>query len=248
MAYYSNNAATIPKKGDGTPKFKVGDTAIYITLDKNVKNALVTSKSYTWYPKSVQKDDGSGFVRDSYSEKEYPSLNKFTDPHRETVVVEQGGRDFFVFRYAETLLIAAEAHGRKGNYTKAVEYINIVRKRAAYKLDEKKPKEFLTVENGDPAMLNSSTENDMLISEVDINSPEKIVNFILDERMRELLGEHHRWFDLVRCGKFYERVKAYNPKASGLAEYHKLRPIPQAVHIDRLVNPGSYSEEQNPGY
>lgn len=248
MAFLSNNASTIPKNGDGTSKFKLGDTAVYVTLHKNVTDAQSKSKYYTWYPRSVIKNDASGFIRDSYSEKEYPTLTKFLDPHRETVVVEQGGRDFQVFRYAETLLIAAEAHGRKGNYAKAVEYINIVRKRAAYKQNEVKPKEFLTVEGGDPAKLTASTENEMLITEEAINSPEKIVNFILEERMRELLGEQHRWFDLVRCGKLIERVKAYNPKASGLAEHHKLRPIPQAVHIDRLVNPGPYAEEQNPGY
>lgn len=248
MAYYCNNEKTIPKDGAGKPKFKLGDTAIYVTLDKDVKNSVVSSKSYTWYPRSIKKDNNTGYVRDSYAEKEFPTIVKFLDPYRETIVVEQGGRDFPVFRYAETLLIAAEAYGRKGNYTKAAEYINIVRKRAAYKTDEKKPKEFLTVEGGDPAKLNISTENDMIINETLINSPDKLVNFILDERTRELLGEHHRWFDLVRCGKLYERVKAYNPKASGIAEFHKLRPIPQAVHIDRLVNAGSYAEEQNPGY
>jgi starch-binding outer membrane protein, SusD/RagB family len=248
MAYYSNNANTIPKDGAGKPKFKLGDTAIYVTLQKDIPNAVATSKSYTWYPKSILKDDGSGYVRDSYSEKEFPALIKFLDPHRETIVVQEGGRDFPVYRYSETLLIAAEAYGRKGDYTKAAEYINIVRKRAAYKAGEAKPKEFLTVEGGDPANLTVSTENDMLITETDINSADKLVNFILDERTRELLGENHRWFDLVRCGKLYERVKAYNPKASGIAEYHKLRPIPQAVHIDRLVNAGPLSEEQNPGY
>ena len=74
------------------------------------------------------------------------------------------------------------------------------------------------------------------------------MNFILDERSRELLGECHRWFDLVRCGKLYERVTAYNPKAYAFREYHKLRPIPQTTHIDQLVNPGPIEEEQNVGY
>ncbi len=247
MAFNSNNAGTIPKNGN-VPKFKVGDTAVYITLDKDIKESVVKSKSYSWYPKSVIKDDNSGYVRDNFGEKDYPSLMKFLDPYRETISVEEGGRDFPIFRYAETLLIAAEAHGRKANYAKAVEYINIVRKRAAYKDNEKKPVEFLKVEGGDPAKLIASTENDILITETDVNSPDKLVNFILDERTRELLGEHHRWFDLVRCGKLYERVKLYNPKASGIDDHHKLRPIPQAVHIDRLVNSGSYAEEQNPGY
>ena len=74
------------------------------------------------------------------------------------------------------------------------------------------------------------------------------VDFMLDERGRELLGEYMRWEDLVRCEKLVEYVRKWNPDAAGnIQEYHKLRPIPQK-HIDRLNPRGSDEEEQNPGY
>ena len=70
------------------------------------------------------------------------------------------------------------------------------------------------------------------------------LDFILNERGRELLGEQDRWFDLVRTGKLLERVKKWNPEAaSNVKDFHVLRPIPQD-QIDRTSN----QFDQNPGY
>ena len=70
------------------------------------------------------------------------------------------------------------------------------------------------------------------------------VDFILDERARELVGEGHRWFDLVRTGKLIERVKAHNIDGSpNIQSHHVLRPIP-LDQIDRTE--GGYG--QNAGY
>jgi len=56
------------------------------------------------------------------------------------------------------------------------------------------------------------------------------IDFILDERARELVGEVNRWMDLKRTGKLIERTLAYNPHAKlnrALTTKHLLRPIPQ---------------------
>lgn len=53
--------------------------------------------------------------------------------------------------------------------------------------------------------------------------------------------------DFTECLQFYEWVKTFNPDATGLKEFHKLRPIPQ-THIDRLSPAGVITEEQNEGY
>jgi hypothetical protein len=72
------------------------------------------------------------------------------------------------------------------------------------------------------------------------------IDFILDERTRELCGELMRWLDLVRTGKLIERVKLYNPEAAlNILPKHILRPIPQA-QIDAVVTGDPYP--QNPGW
>lgn len=81
------------------------------------------------------------------------------------------------------------------------------------------------------------------------------LDFILDERARELAGEGHRWFDLKRTGKLMEYTKARNPDIKtivdggvdpfmGVAGNLKiLRPIPlSAIALDA----GDYP--QNPAY
>ena len=59
------------------------------------------------------------------------------------------------------------------------------------------------------------------------------INYILDERGRELLGEYHRWFDLKRTGTLVARASAHHYKIKvanfvGVGGALKiLRPIPQ---------------------
>lgn len=75
-------------------------------------------------------------------------------------------------------------------------------------------------------------------------SPEEVtVDFLLDERARELMFEEHRKYVLVRLNKYVDRVKAHNPLVSPIIseKYHYL-PVPQHV-ID--ASPGY---PQNPGF
>ena len=72
------------------------------------------------------------------------------------------------------------------------------------------------------------------------------LDFILDERARELIGEVNRWMDLKRTGKLLERTLLYNPHAAmnnALKAKHLLRPIPQ-YEIDNTHG----SITQNPDY
>ncbi len=74
------------------------------------------------------------------------------------------------------------------------------------------------------------------------------IEYILDERARELYGEEFRNITLRRVGKLVERTKMYNnnPKIPGanIKDYNVLYPIPQDA-ID--LNIGAVIE-QNPGY
>ena len=76
------------------------------------------------------------------------------------------------------------------------------------------------------------------------------IDYILDERARELLGEYHRWFDLKRTGKLVERASMYHYLinegnfAGANGELKILRPIPQDA-IDLNQNKDF---PQNPAY
>ncbi len=84
-----------------------------------------------------------------------------------------------------------------------------------------------------------------------ITAGDVTLDFILDERARELVTEENRRETLVRTNKLVERVRKYNHIASGerdgiagIQDYHVLLPIPQRV-IDANVG---RTMEQNPGY
>jgi hypothetical protein len=71
------------------------------------------------------------------------------------------------------------------------------------------------------------------------------MDFILDERSRELVTEEHRRYTLLRTGTFLDRVKRYNPiTAPVVTARDTLLPIPQDV-ID--ANSGK-PMPQNPGF
>lgn len=82
-----------------------------------------------------------------------------------------------------------------------------------------------------------SNASDVLPAEVNID-------YILDERLRELGSEEKRRVTLMRLGLLYDRVKKYNPYYSDVLPTYNLWPIP-ASEIER--NNGARLE-QNPGY
>lgn len=162
------------------------------------------------------------------TETTYPTLTKYLDPLRTDVSVEAGSRDFILFRLGETYLIAAEALLKAGRPDEAVLLINTLRRRAA--------------KTGTTEAATAANKTAMEITTAQLN-----IDFILDERMRELNGEHQRWFDLVRTKQLVNRVKLYNPLgAANIKDIHMLRPVPQS-QIDR-TDGGLAAFPQNPGY
>ena len=85
---------------------------------------------------------------------------------------------------------------------------------------------------------------------------DRMLNFIFNERTRELLGEWNRWEELSRAGLLVKRAKAFNPEAAPnvTANKHELRPIPQKfIDILQTSDGKNLSDEQkkawqNPGY
>jgi len=78
-----------------------------------------------------------------------------------------------------------------------------------------------------------------------ITAAEMDMDFLLDERIRELVGEESRRFTLVRTGKYVDRVKKYNDAIKDkVEEYHALWPIPKEI----IDSNRDVEFPQNPGY
>ena len=121
-------------------------------------------------------------------------------------------KDFPMMRYAEVFLLRAEARFRQGDTQGAADDINVLRDRAFKDYRELNPEA-------------GKVTKDM------IN-----IDFILDERIREMVGEENRRFTLMRTGELANRVnmmvtkwqeKAANKQLTGFdATKHILLPIP----------------------
>ena len=116
-------------------------------------------------------------------------------------------KDFPMMRYAEAFLLRAEARFRQGDTKGAAEDINVLRDRAFqdYRL--------VSPEAG-------KVTQDM------IN-----IDFILDERIRELVAEENRRFTLMRTGELANRVNMMVSKWAETADNKKLKGFDAKKHI-----------------
>ena len=130
-----------------------------------------------------------------------------------------------VMRYADAILLYAEALNETGDAAKALTVLNRIRERAFGNA--------------------SGNYNTM--------SKEEFRNAILNERYWEFPIEGHRWFDLVRMGKLKERMLAHAAYEASVAEPNKtdiaknfrdcmiLMPVPQSqldLNDELTQNPG----------
>ncbi|HET9744554.1 MAG TPA: RagB/SusD family nutrient uptake outer membrane protein [Chitinophagaceae bacterium] len=180
----------------------------------------------------------------------YLSSKKYVDPLRggssdeANFNSENGTRDAILMRLAETFLIRAEAYGRKGQYGLAVNDINVIRQRAAYKAGENRPN--VLVEWEPKASLLAPSEkaapypaigdsyNKLMVTEAHFTPgtpqalaegyiptvgtlPDMFIHFIYNEKAREFLSESLAWEDQHNAGILYDRVVYLNQMASDKA-------------------------------
>lgn len=162
-----------------------------------------------------------------------------------------------LIRFADVLLMAAEAEAQTGNLAQAQTYVNLVRARAA------NPVNFVYkyADDSDPLDgYSSTTAANYVISEYPsgyFSGKDLALKAIYFERKLELAMEGHRFFDLVRWGIAAETLNkffAYESTVTtdiiggsfitGKSEYF---PIPQR-QIDLSTYSGTSSLTQNPGY
>ncbi|GAA4780124.1 RagB/SusD family nutrient uptake outer membrane protein [Olivibacter ginsenosidimutans] len=135
------------------------------------------------------------------------------------------GNDQPIYRYAEVLLLYAEANCRIQHAvtTEAMEALNQVHRRA-YGLDPKIPSDI-----------------DLKLADY---TAETFIDRIIQERGYEFVYEGKRWLELKRTGKVDELI-SYG-KGKTVAEKHLLWPIPVSeMNYNKALDP---KVDQNPGY
>ncbi|MVM31450.1 RagB/SusD family nutrient uptake outer membrane protein [Spirosoma sp. HMF4905] len=130
-------------------------------------------------------------------------------------------KDFILMRLGETYLLLAEAQFKQGKLEAAATSINALRERSFA---------------GYPSV-------------GQVTSADMTLDFILDERVRELVGEENRRMTLMRTKTLVDRATRLNSnsavnKTVGLTSTHLLMPIPLTeiqLNKDAVLT-------QNPGY
>jgi len=199
IVWYSNNAAGIPKWPNPVP------AGVDPSLAGQPKFTLGDTACYM--PGVDVSDATIKATRyllmppRKYNIQMSPYMRKYVDTKRPDMN-SPSIRPVIVWTLSETYLIAAEAAYMMGQSTTAVGYINTIRERAAYP-------------TGNAAAM-------------DVTEANLSLDFILDERSRELCGQMVRWWDLVRTHQLLPRVIAHNSDGrANIIPKDTLRPIPQ---------------------
>jgi starch-binding outer membrane protein, SusD/RagB family len=170
--------------------FEPGDPRLDATimdLGETLDGVLIMGDGTT--PDIVYDDSGKILERECYNQKVWiPGNNTIT----------QFGHNRRLIRYADVLLMAAEALNENNKSGDALVYLNKVRERAR---------------QGDSEILPDVTET----------VKENLRNIILNERRHELALEGHRFWDIVRTGN---AETVFGPLGFVQGK-HDLLPIPQ---------------------
>ncbi len=202
-------------------RFTQSVTTLFPTTD-----TMVDKRGEFWTQGQQPNADVIGDPRSGYSSYKFRNLLRdgTPSPQRSGTDNSLSDVDFPIFRLPEIYLIYAESvlrGGSGGDATRALSYINQLRGRAYA---------------NDP----SSTSGNIAANDMTLN-------FILDERARELYWECHRRTDLIRykeltTGSYLWAWKGGVLAGAAVADMYNVFPLPAA---DILANPNL---KQNAGY
>lgn len=160
-----------------------------------------------------------------------------------------------IIRFADVLLMAAEANAQTNNLGVALTLVNRVRARAA------NPAGWVYKYNNNSQPLNGFSNvpaaNYRVSPYPSLPTKEYALKAIYFERKLELAMEGHRYFDLVRWGIAADAMNAYYAYEGNIvndvkgskftANKNERYPIPQS-EIDKTMVNGQKTLTQNPGY
>ncbi|MCT1529561.1 RagB/SusD family nutrient uptake outer membrane protein [Sphingobacterium daejeonense] len=177
--------------------------------------------------KDIRKDFSVKFAKDVQVNDWF--VTKFRDVSTAAGTTGWGGNDWILIRYADVMLLLAEAKMNLGKNSEAIELVNEVRARAGLSTYE--------IAQEDPSYKSKYPT---------------LKDAILHERRVELAFENQRWFDLVRNYNAQELVTYFkkksqgdygNAKISNITTKDRYYPIP---FDEYKLNPEKMY--QNPGY
>ena len=157
-----------------------------------------------------------------------PHISKYTAMAGDLPQANTAGRDshsnYQLMRYAEVLLIAAEAAVEIGRTSEADQYINMVRERARNGNGSGTP-------SASPADISGATVAD-----------------VLEERRLELAFEQKRWYDIVRrrMGGEVFGPNGFETEILGTSNFDPARDYLLPIPPFEISNNPSLT--QNPGY
>lgn len=224
-----------PGNGNGAmvlqgPKYSLGGGFAVLGLVNSNEADIPTRDLYDRYSEDDERKAGTfrtnfvSLIDGSIHTSKIPIYTKYWEENEPNP--NNSDANMHVIRYADAILMYAEALNETGQTEPAAMQLNRIMERA----------------------YNSSSHN---VSGI---AADELRELIYEERHKELAMEGHRWFDLVRTGRFIQRMKAHAAYEASVSESNKveiaqnlkdymiLMPIPQR-EID--LNP---ELTQNPGY
>jgi hypothetical protein len=174
-------------------------------------------KSATYLEPGNDLPDGSAQIQDN-PEIIGERFNRKAWVPAHTGLQDNGPGNIRILRYADILLLAAEALNENGKSSQALVFLNQVRQRAR-----------ATAPAFPPGIL----------ADITITDQTQLREKIYRERRSELAMEQHRWFDLQRWGRQSAAMIAAGKNF--VANKHELLPVPQKeIDLSDMVQNAGY--------
>jgi hypothetical protein len=153
------------------------DPRMDVSLFTEYSNTTLYGQTWAWWLNNTTEIiTGASFYKFNENEAVANELTNRTG----YVQWKNGGKDMIIIRYADVLLLYAEALNENGKTSEAHQYVNIVRAR--------------------------SNMNDLEATAGGLLNQADFREQIKHERLVELCGEYIRWFDLKRWGEYGPQI------------------------------------------